>query len=64
MATLTVVKFPAANGADEALGTLRWLQSQQLIRLHDAAVMSWPPERKKRPGATVTQVGCDGVFSR
>ncbi len=47
MATLTVVKFPTANGADDALDTLHRLHSQQLIRLHDAAVVSWPPERKK-----------------
>lgn len=47
MATLTVVKFPSPNGADEALDTLERLQSQELIRLHDAAVVSWPPERKK-----------------
>ncbi len=38
MATLTVVKFPTANGADDALDTLHRLQSQQLIRLHDAAI--------------------------
>jgi hypothetical protein len=47
MATLTVVKFPTANGADDALDTLHRLQSQELIRLHDAAVVTWPPERKK-----------------
>jgi uncharacterized membrane protein len=47
MTTLTVVKFPTANGADEALDTLHRLQSQELIRLHDAAVVTWPPERKK-----------------
>ena len=47
MATLTVVKFPTANGADDALDTLHRLQNQKLIRLHDAAVVTWPPERKK-----------------
>ena len=47
MATLTVVKFPTANGADDALDTLHRLQNQELIRLHDAAVVTWPPERKK-----------------
>ncbi len=47
MATFTVVKFPSANGADDALGTLERLQQQELIRVHDAAVVSWPPGRKK-----------------
>ena len=47
MATLTVVKFTSPDGADEALDTLERLQSQELIRLHDAAVVSWPPDRKK-----------------
>ena len=40
MSTLTVVKFPSAQGADEALTTLGRLQAQELIRLHDAAVVS------------------------
>ncbi len=47
MATLTVVKFPTPNGADDALGTLDRLQSQELIRVHDAAVVTWPTDRKK-----------------
>jgi uncharacterized membrane protein len=47
MATLTVVKFPSPNGADDALDTLVKLQSQELIRVHDAAVVSWPSDRKK-----------------
>jgi uncharacterized membrane protein len=47
MATLTVVKFSSAGGADDALDTLNRLQSQELIRVHDAAVVSWPSDRKK-----------------
>lgn len=47
MSTLTVVKFPSAQGADEALTTLGRLQAQELIRVHDAAVVSWPRDRKK-----------------
>jgi len=47
MSTLTVVKFPSADGADEALATLEKLQGQELISLHDAAVVSWPADRKK-----------------
>ncbi len=47
MATLTVWKFPDENGAEEAVGALEQLQRQELIKVHDAAVVSWPPEKKK-----------------
>ena len=48
MATLTAIEFPTAEGADRALTTLNELQKQRLIVLHDAAVVSWPAD-KKRP---------------
>jgi uncharacterized membrane protein len=48
MATLSVVKFEASTGADSALGTLKDLARQQLITIHDAAVVTWP-EGKKKP---------------
>ncbi|WP_127357435.1 DUF1269 domain-containing protein [Actinacidiphila soli] len=47
MATLTVWKFPTPEGADEAVGTLESLQKQELIKVHDAAVVSWPPDKKQ-----------------
>jgi uncharacterized membrane protein len=47
MATLTVWKFPTAGGAEEAVRTLEQLQSQELIQVHDAAVVSWPADKKK-----------------
>ncbi|MBL1074324.1 DUF1269 domain-containing protein [Nocardia sp. 2] len=40
--TLTVWKFPTATGADTAIDTLRELQSENLIVIHDGAVVSWP----------------------
>lgn len=46
MATLTAVQVPSPNRADDALDTLVRLQSQELIRVHDAAVVSWPSDRK------------------
>src|ERR1700681_2205633 len=48
MATLTVWKFPTAEGAEEAVQTLERLQSEQLIQVHDAAVVSCP-QGKKQP---------------
>ena len=47
MATLTVWKFDTAEGADEAVETLRTLVSEDLITLHDAATVSWPADAKK-----------------
>lgn len=47
MATLTVWKFPDAEGADAAVGILEQLQREELIKVHDAAVVSWPPGKKK-----------------
>jgi uncharacterized membrane protein len=48
MATITVLKFPTADGADGALGLVQDLQKSHLINLHDAVIVSWP-EGKKSP---------------
>jgi uncharacterized membrane protein len=42
MATLVVLKFPTAEGANTMLYILEGLQKQQLIQIHDGAVVSWP----------------------
>lgn len=47
MATLTVMKFPTAEGARSLLDRLGDLQKQQLITVHDAAIVQWPADRKK-----------------
>src|SRR5262245_8256260 len=47
MATLTVLKFPTATGAEEMLGVLEGLQKQQLITIQDAAIVTWPTGKKK-----------------
>jgi uncharacterized membrane protein len=47
MATLTVWKFDTPDGAERATETLADLQKQELIKVHDAAVVSWPEGRKK-----------------
>jgi len=46
MATVTVLKFPTADGAVNALGKIKELQKEQLIKLHDAAIVSWPTGKK------------------
>jgi uncharacterized membrane protein len=47
MASLTVWKFETPYGADAALQKLQSLQSQQLITVQDAAVVSWESGKKK-----------------
>ena len=47
MATLTAVKFPNTDGARAVLDTLSDLQKQQLITIHDAAIVQWPSDRHK-----------------
>lgn len=41
MASLIAVKFPTIGGAEAALGTLTRLQKQELIQIHDAAIVTW-----------------------
>jgi len=47
MATLTVWKFETPTGADDAVVTLESLAKQELIKIHDAATVSWAPDKKK-----------------
>ena len=47
MATMTVWMFDTPTGAEHAVETLKRLDEQDLIQLHDAATVSWPPDKKK-----------------
>jgi uncharacterized membrane protein len=47
MATLAVLKFDTPGGASDLLATLAELQNQRLITILDAAVVTWPAEKKK-----------------
>src|SRR4051812_39306847 len=47
MATMTVWKFPTADGAARAEETLKDLQRQELIQIHDAAIVSYPEGARK-----------------
>jgi len=46
MATMTVLRFQTADGAANALGIIQGLQQQQLIKIHDACIVSWPAGSK------------------
>jgi uncharacterized membrane protein len=63
MASLVALKFDTPNGADQALGTLQQLQSQELIQIQDAAIVSWETGKKKpktRQLTSMTGVGALG----
>lgn len=66
MATLTALKFQTVDGAEKALEILIGLQKQQLIQLHDAAVVSWPEGKQKpktRQAVPTTAIGSlNGAF--
>jgi uncharacterized membrane protein len=47
VATLSVWKFGTPDGADGAVRMLKGLSKQELIKVHDAATVSWPPDRKR-----------------
>ncbi|MFF2652987.1 DUF1269 domain-containing protein [Streptomyces sp. NPDC058045] len=47
MATLTVWKFDTPGGAESVESTLLQLQKQELIKVVDAAVVSWPQDTAK-----------------
>ena len=47
MATFTVWMFPTAEGAERALATLERLQGEELVSIHDAAIVTWQADRGK-----------------
>jgi uncharacterized membrane protein len=47
MATMTVWKFPTAEGAAVAEATLKDLQRRELIQIHDAALVTYPAGARK-----------------
>jgi uncharacterized membrane protein len=66
MATISVLKFATADGAQQGLDTVQDLQKQHVITLHDAAIVTWP-EGKKKPKtkqlANLAGIGAlDGAF--
>ena len=63
MATLTAWAFDTVDGAEQASQTLQSLQTQGLIRIEDAAGVSWEPEKKKpktRQLSNMTAAGARG----
>lgn len=46
MATLTVLEFKTVDGAGEALDKIQSLQKLHVIKVIDAAIVTWPEGRK------------------
>ena len=66
LATLSVLKFTEADGADRMISRLEDLQKMQMIKIEDAAIVSWPEGQKKprtRNLSSMTGLGAmDGAF--
>jgi uncharacterized membrane protein len=62
MATLTAWVFPDAGGAERAVQTLGSLQSQALIKVQDAAVVTWEADKKKPKTRQLTNLTGAGAL--
>jgi len=62
MATLSVLKFPTADGAQQMESTLLSLQKQQLIEVQDAAIVTWPQGKKQPKTQQLHSLAGQGVL--
>lgn len=62
MATLMAWGFPTALGAERAETILEQLQKQELIKVHDAAVVSWPEGAKRPKTRRLKNLAAHGVM--
>jgi uncharacterized membrane protein len=66
MATLSVLKFESADAADKGLALVKDLQKQELIKLLDAAIVTWPEGARKPKTRQLHDLACaaawDGAF--
>jgi uncharacterized membrane protein len=63
MATLSVWRFDSPQGAEQASDILNQLAKQNLIKVHDAAIVTWAEGKKKpktRQLASTTAAGALG----
>jgi uncharacterized membrane protein len=63
MATLTVLKFPTADGAQQMESTLLDLQKQSLITVQDAAIVTWPQGKQKPKTEQLHNLAGQGALS-
>ena len=61
MATISALKFPTPEGAEEALQTVQSLARDHLIELHDAAIVTWKPGKKRPKTKQLTNLAGAGA---
>jgi uncharacterized membrane protein len=61
MDTLTVLKFYTARGAEDALDVIKDLSQKQMIKLEDAAIISWPMGDKKPSTKHLAEMALTGA---
>lgn len=62
MATMTVLKFNTPEGASQMLNRIQNLQKMELIRVQDAAIVSWPVGRKSPKTKQLTSMAGVGAL--
>jgi uncharacterized membrane protein len=66
VATLTALKFDSPEGAGQLLNVIKDAQQQELIQLHDAAIVTWPVGKNKPKTKQLTSMAgigaLDGAF--
>ncbi len=63
MATLTVLKFDTTDGAKNELKVIEDLSKQQMIKLQDAAIVTWVKGKKKPKTEHLTNLTRIGALS-
>jgi uncharacterized membrane protein len=63
MATVTALKFDTPEGANNALGVVQSLQKQHLLKLHDAAIVTWPKGKKSPKTRQLVDLTSAGAVS-
>lgn len=63
MATLTVLEFETADGAEQMVNILGQLRPLRLITILDAAIVSWPRGAKKPKTNQLTNLAAVGALS-
>jgi uncharacterized membrane protein len=63
MATLAVLKFDTADGAEQTLRVIESLGKQELVTLQDAAIVTWPQGKKKPKTQQLHSLGGIGALN-
>ena len=63
MATITVFKFNNPYGAEQMLDKVKDMQKMELIKLQDAAIVTWPQGRKQPKTKQMTDLATAGALN-